>query len=132
MLAQSREATVLPYSLKNCGHIDNAVETGFCPTECPRQGFLKSEEVGNGWLYIWTILFNKWASQVAQLVKNLPAMRETWVQYLGWEDPLEKGKATHSSIPFWLGEFHVHGVAKNQTQLSNFHFTFNKYCCGIR
>ena len=39
-----------------------------------------------------------WASLVAQLVKNLPAMRETWVQSLGWEDPLEKGKATHSSI----------------------------------
>ena len=35
---------------------------------------------------------------IAQLVKNLPAMRETWVQSLGWEDPLEKGKATHSSI----------------------------------
>ena len=40
-----------------------------------------------------------WASLVAQLVKNLPAMRETWVQSLGWEDPLEKGKATHSA-PF--------------------------------
>ena len=39
-----------------------------------------------------------WASFVAQLVKNLPAMWETWVQYLGWEDPLEKGKASHSSI----------------------------------
>ena len=39
-----------------------------------------------------------WASLVAQLVKNLPAMRETSVQSLGWEDPLEKGKATHSSI----------------------------------
>ena len=38
------------------------------------------------------------ASLVAQLVKNPPAMRETWVQSLGWEDPLEKGKATHSSI----------------------------------
>ena len=36
-------------------------------------------------------------AQLAQLVKNLPAMRETWVQSLGWEDPLEKGKATHSS-----------------------------------
>ena len=35
---------------------------------------------------------------VAQLVKNLPAMRETWVQSLGWEDPLEKEKAIHSSI----------------------------------
>ena len=39
-----------------------------------------------------------WASLVAQLVKNPPAMRETWVQSLGWEDPLEMGKATHSSI----------------------------------
>jgi len=41
------------------------------------------------------------ASLVAQLVRNLPAMRETWVQSLGWEDPLEKGKATHSSILAW-------------------------------
>ena len=40
-----------------------------------------------------------WASLVAQLVRNLPTMRETWVLSLGWEDPLEKGKATHSSIP---------------------------------
>ena len=38
---------------------------------------------------------------MAQLVKNLPAMRETWVQSLGWEDPLEKGKASHSSILAW-------------------------------
>ena len=42
-----------------------------------------------------------WAALVAQLVKNLPAMRATWVQSLGWEDPLEKGKATHSSILAW-------------------------------
>ena len=42
-----------------------------------------------------------WASLVAQLVKNLPAMWETWVQSLGWEDPLEKGKVTHSSILAW-------------------------------
>ena len=42
-----------------------------------------------------------WAFLVAQLVKNLPAVRETWVQSLGWEDPLEKGKATHSSILAW-------------------------------
>ena len=39
-----------------------------------------------------------WASLVAQLVENPPAMWEAWVQSLGWEDPLEKGKATHSSI----------------------------------
>ena len=39
-----------------------------------------------------------WASLVVQLVKKSPAMQETWVQSLGWEDPLEKGKAAHSSI----------------------------------
>ena len=38
---------------------------------------------------------------MAQLVKNLPAIQETWVQSLGWEDPLEKGKAAHSSILAW-------------------------------
>ena len=41
------------------------------------------------------------ASLVDQLVKNLPAMQETWVRFLGWKDPLEKGMATHSSILAW-------------------------------
>ena len=43
-----------------------------------------------------------WASLVAQLVKNPPAMWETWVRSLDWEDPLEKGMATHSSILAWI------------------------------
>ena len=43
----------------------------------------------------------QWASLVAQKVKNLPVMWATWVQSLGWEDPLEKGMATHSSILAW-------------------------------
>ena len=64
-----------------------------------------------------------WASLVAQLVKNPSAMRETWVPSLGWEDPLEKGKATDSSI--LAGEFHglclVHGVTNSRTRLSDFH-----------
>ena len=42
-----------------------------------------------------------WASLVAQLIKNLPAVWKTWVQSLGWEDPLEKGKTIHSSILAW-------------------------------
>ena len=42
-----------------------------------------------------------WASLVAQTLKNLPAMWETWVQSLGWEDPLEKEMAVHSSILAW-------------------------------
>ena len=58
-----------------------------------------------------------WASRVAQLVKNPPTMRETWVRSLGWEDPLEKGKVTHSSILAcripWTCI--VHGVAKSRT-----------------
>ena len=43
----------------------------------------------------------KGTSLVAQMVKNLPAMQEIWVQLLGWEDPLEKGMATHCSILVW-------------------------------
>ena len=58
------------------------------------------------------------ASLVPQLVKNLPAMRETWVKSLGWKAPLENGMATHSSI--LAGESYglVHGVVKSRTQLS--------------
>ena len=52
----------------------------------------------------------------AQLVKNLLAMRETWVRSLGWEDPLEKGKATHSSILAWtIPRTTVLGVAESDT-----------------
>ena len=63
---------------------------------------------------------------VAQTVKSLPAMRETWVRSLGWEDPLEEGMATHSSILAWripmdrgAWQATVHGSTKSQTRLSN-------------
>ena len=46
-------------------------------------------------------LFLPWASLLAQMVKNLPVMQETWIRYLAQEDPLEKGMATHSSILSW-------------------------------
>ena len=68
------------------------------------------------------LLNNERASLVAQLVKNPPTMWETWVQSMGWEDPLEKGKATHSGI--------LAGVTKSQTQLkelSQFVVTFFIY-----
>ena len=56
------------------------------------------------------------ASLVAQRIKHLPAMQETWVESLGWEDPLEKGKATHSSTGLENSmDCIVHGVAKSQT-----------------
>ena len=45
-----------------------------------------------------------WASLIVQSVRNLPAVQETWVQLLGWEDPLEKEMATHSSILAWTEE----------------------------
>ena len=66
------------------------------------------------------------ASLVAHLVKNSLAMQETWVQSLGWEDPLEKGKATHSSRLLHSGlensmDCVIQGVAKSWTQLSDFH-----------
>ena len=52
-------------------------------------------------IYLFFLLLLFWASLVAQLVKNPPAMRQTWVQSLGLEDPLEKGIATHSSSLTW-------------------------------
>ena len=72
-------------------------------------------------------LQDSWASVVAQLVKNLPAMWKTWVWSLGWEDPLEKGKGTHSSILAWRIHCIVPGVANSQTWLSNLHFHFSLF-----
>ena len=65
-----------------------------------------------------------WASLVSQLVKNPPETWETWVLSLGWEDHLEKGKATHSSVLAWriLWTVIVQGVAKSQPRLSDLHF----------
>ena len=67
-----------------------------------------------------------WASLVAQMVKNLLAMWESWIRSLGWEDPLEEGMATHSSILAWKipmgrGAWRatVRGVTKSQTRLSD-------------
>ena len=64
------------------------------PSSIPGWGRSAGEGIGYPLQY-------SWASPVAQPVKNLPAKWETWVQSLGWEDTLEKGKATHSSILAW-------------------------------
>ena len=61
------------------------------PSSIPESGRYAGEGIGYPLQY-------SWASLVAKLVKNPLAMQEIWVQSLGWEDPLEKGKATHSSI----------------------------------
>ena len=59
---------------------------------------------------------------VAQRLKHLPGMRETWVQSLGWEDPLEKAMAPHSSTLAWKRAWKaaVHGIAEGRTRLSEF------------
>ena len=64
------------------------------PSLIPESGRSAQEGIGYPLQY-------SWASLVAQLVKNLPEMWETWVRSLGWEDPLEKGKAIHSNILAW-------------------------------
>ena len=68
----------------------NARDLGSIP------GLGRSPEEGNGYPLQYS-----WTSPGAQLVKNLPVMQETWVGSLGWDDPLEKGKATHASILAW-------------------------------
>ena len=54
---------------------------------------------------------------IAQLVKNLPKMQETLVQFLGWEDPLEKGKATHSSILTWRVPRTIHSPRRGKESI---------------
>ena len=60
-----------------------------------------SRVVVSGATYHYLVLLSFLASLIAQLVKNLPTMQETLIQFLGREDPLEKGKSTHSSILAW-------------------------------
>ena len=64
------------------------------PGSIPGLGRIPGEEI------VYPLQYS-WASLVAQMVKNPPAMWETWVRSLGWEDPLEEGMATHSSILAW-------------------------------
>ena len=72
----------------------------------PGSGRSAREELGYPLQY-------SWASLVAQLLNNLPAMQETWILSLGWEDPLENRKATHASILAWRVPWTIaHGVAK--------------------
>ena len=69
------------------------------------------------------------------MVKNLSAKWETWVQFLGWKDPLEEGMATHSSILAWriptdrgAWQATVHGVTKSRTRLKQLSSTFINFC----
>ena len=86
------------------------------PGSIPGSGISPGEGIGYSLQY-------SWASLMIQTVKNTPALQENWVPSLGWEDPLEKGKATHSSVPAWRipwteepGRLHtVHRIAESGT-----------------
>ena len=71
---------------------------------------------------------HSWASFVAQLVKNQPAIRETWVKSLGWEDPPEEATTTLSSVLAWKIAWTIHGVTKSRTWMSNFHSLEISWC----
>ena len=103
LLKQIRQEKYAIFDLKigiyNSGFPDSSVgkesayKTGD-PGSIPRLGRSAGEEIG------YPLQYSR-ASLVTQLVKNSPAMREAWVQSLVWEDTLEKGTATHSSILVW-------------------------------
>ena len=105
--------TVCEASKPTCGQVTNSLE------KCPRIWLLLCHFLYSicynlslcHFFNVCTMLSGIWASQVAQLVKNLPAMQETLVRFLGWEDPLEKGQTTHSNIlglPWWLSWWGIH------------------------
>ena len=90
ILSQSKVESVFTGSSAGKEFTYNAGDPGSIP------GLGRSPGEGIGYALQYS-----WASLVAQLVKNPPVMRDTWVRSLGWEDPQEKGKATHSSILAW-------------------------------
>ena len=97
------------------------------PGSIPGSGSFPGERIGYPLQY-------SWASLVAQTGKNLPALRETWVQSLGRKDPPEEGMATHSSILAWRIPMHrgtwqatVHGVTKSRTGLSKHSMAYVVY-----
>ena len=102
----------------NSADIESACSAGD-PSLTPGLGRSPGEGIGYALQYFG-------ASMVPQMVKNLPEMQETWVGPPGWEDPLEEGMATHSSIPAWRIPMDrgaswatVHVIAKGRTKLSD-------------
>ena len=104
------------------------------PGSIPGSGRSPRERVGYPLQY-------SWVSLVAQAVKNSPAVQETWVQSLGWEDPLEKRTATHSSILAWKspwteepGRLQSRGSQRVRHDWAAFNIYFFQYifiCCVV-
>ena len=92
------------------------------PSSIPGLG--RSPGEGTGYLFQYS-----WVSLAVQMVNNLPTTWETWVWSLVWENPLEKGKVTHSSSLAWRipWTLTVRGIAKSWVQLSDFHFHFSLF-----
>ena len=108
---------------KNNSSVDkeSACHTGD-PSLIPGSGRSPGEGIGYSPQYCW-------ASLVAQLVKNSPAMQETPVRFLGQEDLLGQGKATHSSILVWRIPWTIQSMgSQSQTLLSDFHFQKQVRC----
>ena len=85
---------------------------------------MPDELVSHKTLNMYKVVCVSGASLVARMIKKLPAMRDTWVRSLSWEDPLQESMATHSSILAWrtpmdrgASRATVHGIAKSQTRL---------------
>ena len=130
-------------NLKNtyvCGYVCIYISWQIICLQCRKSWFnfwvgkIPAEGIGHPPQY-------SWASLVAQMVKNLPAMQETWVGSLGWEDALKEGMETHFSILDWRIPMDrgawwatVYGITKSQTQLSDQHthtqniLLLNSYC----
>ena len=92
------------------------------PGSIPGLGRANGEEIGYPLQY-------SWASLVAQLVKNPPAMQETWVRPLGWEDSLEKGMATNSSILAWRIPWIYSPWGLKESDTTE-HLSFPTWCSG--
>ena len=91
------------------------------PSSIPGLGRYTEEGIGYPLQY-------SWASLLAQLVKNPPAMWETWVQPLGWKDPLERGTATHSSILAWRIPWAIESLGSQRVRHDWVTFTL---CCDL-
>ena len=104
-------------------------ELSTCNTEDPCLIPVSRRSAGEG---IGYPLQYSWASLVAQLVKNLPAMWETWVWSLGWEDPLEKGTATHSNILAWRIPWTVKSMVSQRVGHNWVTFTFTSFSAACQ
>ena len=107
---------VLHYRNDSSAGKESTCNTGD-PGSIPRLGRSTGEGIGHPLQY-------SWASLVAQLVKNLPVMWEIWAQSLGWEDPLEKGKDTHSSILAWRIPWTIQSMGSQRVRHNWATFTF--------